>query len=275
MVWLKRNNLLFQKIGGCLVNTFFGLSVLLILWIVARVFFITSFKVPTGSMEPTVMPGDRVWVNKLIPGPRLFNLFAALRTEQVDIYRIPGVRKIKRNDVVVFNMPYPRDENTMEMHIMRYYIKRCIGLPGDTLQIRKGRYEVRGIAIDLGNIDAQRRLGYKDKGRERIRYCFPFDSVMGWNMLEFGPMYIPRKGDAIRMSYIHYLSYKNLIEWEMQETLTCRDSVVYLNNQPVNEYTFKKNYYFMAGDNVESSKDSRYWGLAPEEYLVGKVLFIR
>ena len=66
----------------------------------------------------------------------------SINLEQTEIYRLPGLRKIKRNDVVVFNFPYPNDWNHIEMHIMKYYIKSCIGLPGDTASIRKGVFNV-------------------------------------------------------------------------------------------------------------------------------------
>lgn len=61
-----------------------------------------------------------------------------------------------------------------------------------------------------------------------------------------------------------------MIEWERQERLKCKNNHVYIGDRILSEYCFQKNYYFMAGDKVENSKDSRYWGLLPEEYIVGK-----
>ena len=65
-----------------------------------------------------------------------------------------------------------------------------------------------------------------------------------------------------------------MIEWEQQKTLEYRDSAVYMNNQPIPYYQFQHNYYFMAGDKCENSQDSRYWGLLPEEYIVGKAWIV-
>jgi len=76
------------------------------------------------------------------------------------------------------------------------------------------------------------------------------------------------------MNRTHYLLYGKLIEWEQNATLAWKDSAVRLNDRPVDSYRFLKNYYFMGGDYTEDSRDSRYWGLAPEEYIVGKAWIV-
>jgi signal peptidase I len=237
-----------------------------------QIFFFASFKIPSDSMSPALTTGDRVLVYKLIPGPRLFNLFATLRVEQVEIYRAPGIRKLRRNDVVVFNYPHFRNWDKIEMHIMKYFIKRCIGLPGDTLFIRNGFFEIRGVDAPLGNMDAQKRISMRDKDsfEETVYYTFPADSSLGWDIHDFGPFYIPRKGGEIPMNRTNYLLYKKPIEWEQKAMLEYRDSIVYLGGKAIESYAFWKNYYFVAGDRTEDSQDSRYWGLLPEEYMVGK-----
>jgi signal peptidase I len=223
-------------------------------------------------MSPSLITGDYVLVFKPTLGPRLFNLFATLRGEQVDIYRAPGIRKLRHNDVVVFNYPHPHDWDKIEMHIMKYYIKRCIGLPGDSLFIRNGFFEIKGASAPLGNVEAQRRVSArrKESFEEAVYHTFPHDSAMGWNIQDFGPLYIPGKGDNIPMNRTNCLLYKKPIEWEQKEILEYRDSTVYLGSQAIESYTFQKNYYFVAGDRTEDSQDSRYWGLLPEEYIVGK-----
>ena len=111
-------------------------------------------------MEPTLKGGDVVWVFKPTLGARIFNVNASLRHEQPTIYRIPGIRHFKRNDVLVFNFPHPNNWNKIEMHILKYYVKRCIGLPGDTLSIRNGFYQVKGFDQPLGNIEAQNQISH-------------------------------------------------------------------------------------------------------------------
>ena len=71
------------------------------------------------------------------------------------------------------------------------------------------------------------------------------------------------------MSRKHHSLYKHLIEWEQKEKLALKDDSVLLGDSLIHTYCFKENYYFMAGDRVSSSRDSRYWGLLPEPYIVG------
>ena len=63
--------------------------------------------------------------------------------------------------------------------------------------------------------------------------------------------------------------YRNLIEWEQKEKLTFQGKKVFLGDSLIQKYCFQENYYFMGGDYMENSKDSRYWGLLPEPYIVG------
>jgi signal peptidase I len=266
----------FHRLLSILADVVFWLSLLAVVYVCVQVFLFSSFKIPSDSMAPGLRAGDQVLVCKPVHGPRLFNLFATLRNEQVTIYRLPGIRRVKHNDIVVFNFPYPNSGGKMEMHILKYYIKRCIGLPGDSLEIRDGFYHVRGLESPLGNVESQQKVsGRKIESFEgAVYHTFPYDSVMNWTIKDFGPLYIPKKGDVLPMTPTHYLLYKTLIEWEQQATLTCMDSTVYLNNQAIDSYRFQKNYYFMSGDYTEDSRDSRYWGLLPEEYIVGKAWMI-
>lgn len=265
-----------EKIFNGLLNLILGLAALACLWIILQIFFFTSFRIPSDSMEPELIAGDCVFVNKLLMGPRLFNLSTSMKGEQVDIYRLPGLQKIHRNDVLVFNFPHPDRWDKIEMHIMKYYIKRCIGLPGDTLSIENGFYRVNGVKEELGNREAQRRIAdAREKDFEQGVYCsFPFDSILGWNIQNFGPLYIPKAGVMIEMNRTNLILYRKVIEWEQKGKLSEDDTDIYLDGKKLDEYRFLKNYYFMAGDKGENSQDSRYWGLLPEEYIVGKATFI-
>lgn len=257
-----------------LVNIIFGICMVIVLWFVAQVFVFALFKVPTDSMEPELIPGDNLLVMKPIIGARIFNLFASFRKEPTNIYRIPGYREIKRNDVLVFNFPYPNNWNKIEMNIFKYYVKRCIGLPGDSILIRNGLFHIEGVQMPVGNILSQKEIARTSKFSEGIFHSYPFDSIIGWNIKEFGPLYIPAKGDSILMNRTNFKLYERLIEWEQQEDLECKDCTIYLNENQIKSYCFKKNYYFVAGDNSMNSQDSRYWGLLPEDHIVGKVSYI-
>ncbi len=258
---------LVYKLCRYVVDTLFWGCMVVALFVVMQIFLFSSFKIPSNSMEPGLIAGDYVLVNKLIPGARLFNVFASLRGEQVQIVRLPGLREIRRNDVVVFNYPYPNNLDRIEMHMMKYYIKRCLGLPGDSLSIVNGYYRVNGIFEPVGNIEGQELFSVqsnkmlKDAG---LYWSFPKDSLISWNVKNFGPLYLPRKGDVIDMNRENISIYRKLIEWETGQKLDPR----------IVSYTFQKNYYFVAGDRIEDSQDSRYWGLLPEEFIVGKATFI-
>lgn len=224
-------------------------------------------------MEPTLKDGDCILVNKMIKGARLFNVFAALRNERVDIYRMPSLSNIKRNDVIVFNFPYQELRwDSIRMNIMEYYVKRCIALPGDTLEIRKGIYKVRGCNEQLGNTKDQQYLAWiQSLGEQSVAMeTFPYDKNNGWNIREFGPLLIPRRGQLVVADYDNYLLYRQLISWEQRKTLGVIGGRVFIGDSLIHQYRFKKNYYFVSGDNMQDSRDSRYWGMLPEEYIVGK-----
>ena len=100
-------------------------------------------------------------------------------------------------------------------------------------------------------------------------------TVTLWFVLQvFGPLYIPVKGDSVTLDRTNFRLYKKLIEWEQQGSLQYKDSTTFLNGKPIYGYRFQENYYFMTGDKGMNSQDSRYWGLLPEEYIVGKAWII-
>ncbi len=230
----------------------------------------SSFKIPTGSMEPTLIPGDNIYVNKWIMGGRIFDVEESFH-RQVEISRLPGIRKLKRNDVIVFNDPYPYRSDTMYMDVKRYYIKRCIALPGDTLEIRNGYFRVNGTDEPLGNPEAQDAISrLKGVPEERVAFnAFPYSALFGWTIKEFGPYHVPQSGMTVRMDSLTATLYHKLIRWEQKKPVTWPDGKVMLGDSLIHEYTFKENYYFTAGDNGLNSRDSRYWGPVPEPYIVG------
>ena len=258
-----------------IINKLFPLVICLCIliggWLVLQVTSFTSFRIPTDSMLPTLRPGDYILVNKGIMGGRIFDVFASAEGDEVDINRLPGWRKLKRNDVVVFNDPYARSNDYMSMDLMRYYVKRCIALPGDTLEIVQGYYRIKGMDEAVGHVKAQERMGRlvpADSVRVMLR-SYPWDEYVGWSVLNFGPLAIPTKGQKIQMDSTAVKLYRNLIGWEQKRSLNHKGNEVLLGDSVITEYRFLENYYFVGGDNMENSKDSRYWGLLPEAYIVG------
>ena len=92
----------------------------------------------------------------------------------------------------------------------------------------------------------------------------------------FRALYIPGRGDSVRLDDMSVRLYRKIIEYETDEKVEVRDGMVYIGGSPAESYTFEGNYYFFGGDNVLNSKDSRYIGLVPEEFIVGiatRILF--
>lgn len=247
-------------------------ALILFLTIFLRVFIISSFKIPTPSMTPAILPGDYILVNKLIIGPRLFKNFNFLKGEKVETFRLPGFRKIKRNDILVFNFPYSNCDQ-LRMDINVYYLKRCIAIPGDTFYIDNGFYHVKGCNDTLGNYDNQLALSRQKNTIWAFR-TFPYEGQHYWTMKTFGPLYIPKANDVLSIDTSTIALYKRLIEYETDKRITVNKGDILLDKQPLTRYRFRRNYYLMAGDNVFDSRDSRFWGLLPDDHIVGKAMRI-
>ncbi|RKY39737.1 MAG: signal peptidase I [Candidatus Omnitrophota bacterium] len=109
-----------------------------------RTFFFQIYKIPTNSMVPTLKPGDKIFVSKLVYGPKV--PFTSLR--------IPGIRKPERGEVIVFVPPCDR---------RKAYVKRLVGLPGEHIVIKDGNIYVNGKLITQPNIANHY---YYSEGRE-------------------------------------------------------------------------------------------------------------
>lgn len=261
----------FFKIGICLV----------ILWTISEVFLFSRYKIPSESMEPTLLSGDYIFVNKMYMGARIFDIVASVEREPSGFHRIWGYSQLKPGDIVVFNDPYPRTRDSIEFDVRKYFVKRCWGIPGDSLTIEEGYYKNKGQLADIPDevINKQDSLHYVFyNGERKVRglsiKAFPKRTFLGWTIINYGPLYIPRKGDVLLLNEKHFLIYKNLIEWETRKRLVWNNGVAYLDGRELVTYCFEKSYCFVGGDNVFNSVDSRYWGLVPEEFIAGKVAFI-
>ena len=254
-----------------LLVLFFGVCVLAVVWVLLQVTSLASFRIPTDSMQPALHPGDNILVNKSIMGARIFNIWDAAEEKEVEMHRLPGLGKVKRNDVLVFHYPYPHKNDSLSMHLLKYYVKRCIALPGDTMGITQGHYYIKGINEPIGNIEAQKRIERlrKEDARGIVMNTYPWDKYIDWTIQNFGPLHVPARGQKVVMDSTAVKLYRNLIEWEQKEKLTFQGKEIFLGDSLIHEYRFQENYYFMGGDYMENSKDSRYWGLLPEPYIVG------
>ena len=97
---------------------------------------------------------------------------------------------------------------------------------------------------------------------------------MGWNIQEMGPLYVPRSGDCIALDSTACRVYNKMIEYESGMRIREKAGKAYAGDSLIENYTFHTNWYFMGGDNMWNSQDSRYIGLIPEEFLIGKAVLV-
>jgi len=242
---------------------------------VCRVYFFVSCVIPSESMQPTLLRNDYVYVTQRIPGRRILE-YDPNNSQKIIASRKKGKREIQRNDVLLFNSPHGEYWDTLFIDNLVHYIKRCIALPGDTFYIDNGIYKIKNKKDILGYYPYQSQLSSMSDSQftEVIYNCFPHDSAFNWNIKKFGPLYIPKQGDKIAVGSKSIKLYKNLIEYETSKNISIHNDSILLDNSIISDYIFTKNYYFMVGDYLFDSADSRYWGLLPEDHIIGKVSFI-
>jgi signal peptidase I len=193
-----------------------------------RSFLVEPFKIPSGSMIPTLLVGDFILVNKYTYGIRL----------PVINKKVIELNSPQRGDVVVFR--YPVDPSLD-------YIKRVVGVPGDTVEYRNKRLVVNGQALPIRRGD-----DYLDK--ERLFYTPRFVETLGG------------------------IDHETLIEDNAPPFLSHVLQFPHRDNCHYNAEGFScvvpSGHYFMMGDNRDNSQDSRVWGFVPDENLVGKAFLI-
>lgn len=258
-----------------IVLPFISIPLLYGVWLLLRAFVFDYFTIPTNSMYPTLKPGYKVVVNKLLMGARIYEDFDFNNNHELKSWRTKGMRPIKHNDIVVFN--FPQRDGKIGFTINYVFCKRVMALPGDTLSIVDGYYKNNNYEGVLGLENQQRILSdTPDSLVGPMLVSMPYAWHLKWTIRNFGPLYMPRKGETIRLVPSNASPYRTLLEWEIGKEITWDwdTETVFADGKPIKWHTFQHSYYFMAGDNVMDSSDSRYWGLVPEEYIVGVVDWI-
>jgi len=272
-----------------------------------KTFCLSFYKVPSNSMENSLIPGDGILISKMTYGPRLY--FGELSFFSSSIFQLPGFGRVNRNDVIVFNSPKEQD---------LILVKRCIGLPGDIIHIENEKVLLGGKVVhedvpiykywvytkqrkEISKVlDSMRLLtgqfyyriskGYfvatlnkrnvnvlKDnKYVDSVKREIPEDNspiFNSWTKDDFGPITVPKQGTMIILDSASLSNYADIIAKE-NKSVEFSENGVYINGLFKTNYTFKNNYYFMMGDNRDNSTDSRWIGFVPESYLIGKVFLV-
>lgn len=356
---------------------------------IIRTLYFEAFVIPTTSMERTLMAGDFLFVSKFHYGcrtPMVPLAFPFVHNQlpfvggksyipypKLPYYRLPGLSEVKRNDIVVFNYPaHDIDDSGIipygkiaETSMKENYIKRCVGMPGDVIEVRdhqvyinnapginpthmQFKYLVR--SKEGFNADAMRKMGFRvlDKKTRQADYnnCDfvsvgqdsaqnivaeasapnylidkvkalpnvnnvgyemnfkPTDNMPGIypsnysipqssrnkyddidkgyhafslehnNVDNFGPLKIPKKGEAITLTGDNYRLYYRCITAYEGRSFEAKDNKFFIDGKESNQYIPQMNYYIMMGDNRHNSEDSRFWGFVPEDHIVGTPIFI-
>lgn len=235
---------------------------------IIKVFLFEAYRIPTGSMEETLLVGDFLIVTKFTYGattPRTIP-FTNVRIPYV---KLPGFKDPELGDVIVFD--YPGDRDQIESPEQINYIKRCVGLPGDKIQIIN---KVLYVNDKIFPNPPDAILGSKVNAAGLDDYrIFPKGS--GWNEDNYGPVQIPKKGDVIQINTQNFDTWKYFVMKEGNK-IELRNNVVFVNDQELanGQYEVKRDYLFMMGDNRNNSADSRFWGFMPTENIVGEAFMI-
>lgn len=251
-----------------------GLASLYLLHYVRRAFVCDRFVVKGVSMEPGFHTGEGVYVNKLLLGARIYTDFDFSKSS-VSSFRMPGFRKARPGDVMILNYPFAETEDTINFRINYVYMKRCYGCPGDDVVIKDGYYVHPQTGGNVGNTCYQRVLsGTPDSLLEErgvVVKAFQLNKAMKWTIRDFGPLHVPARGDVVKLDSLNWKTYRKQIQYETGMMPAWKDGTVTLGCRPLKEYKFASDWYFFGGDNVLDSRDSRYFGLVPEEYIIGIV----
>lgn len=226
--------------------------------LVVRSFLIEPFNIPSSSMVPTLYTGDFIAVNKYAYGIRL----PLVNTKVLDL----GAPQ--HGDVVVFR--YPENPKI-------YYIKRVIGVGGDTVSFNNGQLSVNGKAIATTPADftpdpKMTAQLYPPGKTETGEVVTAEQAAQLGNQEEQTAQYVLESPSSNHQHLVRYLGDKN---WFQYASFLQQASPQLMASQGQQwQLTVPKGHYFVMGDNRDRSADGRFWGFVPDENLAGKAVYV-
>jgi len=212
-----------------------SIGIALAIALLLKQFVFQAFKIPTGSMEDTLLVGDHLFVNMFLYGAKTPERIKILRwtlIKGLPVLQLPAIRQPRQGDIIVFDFPENRSVD---------YIKRCVAVAGDTVAVRDGNLLVNGELYESNFGD-----------RDGDHGCVPI-----WTDPEACPT--PRtKHDQVK----YQRKRREMESWPWPWT-----------NVP-NPYVVPEGHIFMMGDNRYNSADSRYWGALDVKLVKGKAMFL-
>jgi signal peptidase I len=226
-----------------------------------RVFVLEPYSIPTGSMKPTIQEGDVILVNKLPYTIRSLR-YIPFTQIQIPYLEIPGVGNLQRGDVIVFDYPGPERLPPSD----RQFVKRCVAIPGDTIELVDGRIRVNGTEVP--SVGGERSADGSTPRRD------PVSVGRAYRLLRDGrQVIVPYRGYEIPMDSATVELWGPLIESE-GVSVEYRNHIVFVGGLPATRYIVRRNYCFALGDNSADSYDSRYFGFIPFGNLIGRAWII-
>ena len=249
--------------------------------LVLRTFFIEALCISSSSMANTLLPGDFVLVNKFIYGIRMPERIP-LTSVRIPPVNLLGLNHPDRGDVIVFR--YQKDQDEFKLASGVNFVKRCVAIGGDTVQIIGNILYVNRHPMSY---PAPANFGGRLLFSEAIPEDLDFEistALMGINRhvsvsgaklesADCGPVVVPRRGDTLVISTSNIDQWGAFIEREGHRVAVGQDAVM-IDGKPSDRYVVERNYLFVLGDNRENSSDSRDWGFLPEDFVVGRAMMV-
>lgn len=227
---------------------------------IVKTMILEAFRLPTISMENTLLVEDYIVVDKMAYGIHIPFSSSYLNDNE----------NVKRGDIIVYLFPGERDEVNPAENV--YYLKRCVGIPGDTILI-----ENKELFINGSKYQEPEGVKYDNVNRPEDFVnprMFPQGSEFNENW--YGPVVVPKKDQVLKIDSSNFKEWEVFIKREGHTVKLRPDNLIILDDEelPGNEYIVEMDYLFLLGDNRNNSLDSRFTGFIAEDNIVGKAYFI-